>query len=583
MISIYKKLWASLTHSQCVGAIFLILLMFIGMIFEMLGIGLIIPVLTTITHQNLYSEYPQLEQYLQIIGSPTQRELVIYTMLFLAFIYFLKSAYMAFVVWRQAKYSFNVQADMSNRLFKGYLYKPYTFHLQKNSAELIRNIISEVGLLSTVLQSVLMVISEILIFTGILILLLIVEPAGAILVFTVFSISGFIYYGLIRGHLLDWGQARQLHEGLKLQHLQQGLGGIKDIKILGREQEFISEFKFHNNRSAYVNQMQTTFVGLPRYLLELFAVLSLVILVVFMIKQNNTLENLVPVLGVFTAAAFRMMPSVNRLLNAYQNLRYSLPVVNTLYNELNDIKSISIPNNNNSLKFNRNITIHNVCYSYPDTNKKALEDISFKIPTGSTIGIIGTSGAGKSTLIDIILGLLKPQNGSVEVDDIDIQNDVSSWQNFIGYVPQTIYLSDDTLRRNIAFGLPEQEISEEAVMKAIKIAQLETFVEGCENGLNTIVGERGVRLSGGQRQRIGIARALYNDPDLLVLDEATSSLDTDTENQVMESVRRLHGKKTIIIIAHRLSTVKDCDYLYKLEKGKIISHGIPQDLLVVNQ
>ena len=456
------------------------------------------------------------------------------------------------------------------------------FTYQKNSAELIRNIIGEVGLLSTVLQSILMILTEGMVFLGLLALLMFIQPQGALLVITIFGIVGFGFYGALRNHILRWGELRQKHEGLRLLHLQQALGGLKDIKILGREQEFIKNFNLHNSSSAHVNKMQMTFMAIPRFLLELLAILSLVALVVLMIKNGTTMGELVPVLGVFAASAFRLMPSVNRLLNAYQNLRYSMPVVETIYSELKYTKCSDLSENQAGLHFFNKINLKNINYSYPGSDDLALVNISMEIPHGSTVGIIGPSGAGKSTLVDVILGLLIPQNGEVVADEVDIKKNMRAWQNKIGYVPQSIYLTDDTLERNITLGLPQEQIDNEKIKNAVESAQLKSFVENCADGLNTIVGERGVRISGGQKQRIGIARALYHDPEVLILDEATSSLDTSTEADVMRAVTKLHGKKTIIIIAHRLSTVKDCDYLYKLDDGRVINQGYPEDLLAVN-
>ncbi len=582
--TLFHKLWSTLSKPQRKSAIILMLLMLCGMLFEMLGIGLIIPVLTTVTNKDLYFSYPDLKEYLEFVGSPSQHELVIYTMLILAMVYTLKSIFLSFLTWQQAKYTFGVQANFSHRLFKGYLYQPYTFHLQKNSAELIRNIVSEVGMLSTVIQSILIIITEVLVYIGILTLLLLVEPIGALLVMILFGIAGLSYYSFVRGYILHWGEARQSHEGLRFQHLQQGLGGIKDIKILGREQEFLRRYEIHNSGSAYVSKMQSTFMALPRFLLELLAILSLLVLVIFMVEKSKPLDSLIPVLGVFAAAAFRMMPSVNRLLNAYQSLRYSLPVINTIHTELKEIREPQKTlTTEEKFLFKKEISLNNISYSYPNTDRLSLDNISMTIPNGLTVGIIGASGAGKSTLIDIILGLLEADSGKLEVDGIDVVSNARGWQKLIGYVPQTIYLTDDTLRQNIALGIPDLEIDNNKVVKAAESAQLEDFINNCADGIDAIVGERGIKLSGGQRQRIGIARALYHDPDVLVLDEATSSLDTNTETEVMNSVSKLHGKKTVIIVAHRLSTVRDCDYLYKIEQGKIISQGQPEEILDTKQ
>ncbi|MEO1940873.1 MAG: ATP-binding cassette domain-containing protein, partial [Candidatus Thioglobus sp.] len=312
---------------------------------------------------------------------------------------------------------------------------------------------------------------------------------------------------------------------------------------------------------------------LPRLFLEFLAVLGLVALVLLMLWEGKPLDTLLPTLGLFAAAAFRLIPSINRILNAVQGLRFALPMLELLNNELSFLDSENTEARPHRCEFMTEFRLEKVSFQYPSSENLALVDVSFTIPSGASVGFIGESGAGKTTIVDIILGLITPDKGVVEVDGVNIQNNLRGWQDQIGYVPQTIFLTDDTLRRNIAFGLPNEQIDDARISRALKLAQLERFVKGLPEGLETMVGEFGVRLSGGQRQRIGIARALYHDPEVLVLDEATSSLDTKTEREVMDAVRELKGSKTLIIIAHRLSTVEKCDYLFKIEQGVLVDQG----------
>ena len=296
------------------------------------------------------------------------------------------------------------------------------------------------------------------------------------------------------------------------------------------------------------------------------------------------MDTFLPILGLFSAAAFRLLPSVNRLIGAFQGLRYSVPVINLLFNEFRLFDSLpSQKNIKHALHFQSVVSLDHVDYQYDSAHTLALNNISLRIPVGASVGLVGPSGGGKSTLVDIILGLLPPTQGHVKVDGFDIQTNLRGWQDQIGYVPQSIYLTDDTLRRNVAFGLSDDMIDEVAVTKAIRLAQLDDFVKSLPDGVNTVVGERGVRLSGGQRQRIGIARALYHDPAVLVLDEATSALDTATEQGVMEAINALHGTKTLIIVAHRLSTVAQCDRLYRIEQGKIVAEGSFEQVTNIQQ
>jgi ABC-type multidrug transport system fused ATPase/permease subunit len=360
---------------------------------------------------------------------------------------------------------------------------------------------------------------------------------------------------------------------LRLQHVHQGLAGAKDAKLLGREGSFLSEFEKHNLASARVTGRINAVVHIPRLWYELIAVGGLTLLASVLAWQGNTGPALVARLGLFAVAAFRLLPSANRMLNTWQTVKVCQPVVDSLYDELGIAAHNPPPAHRDRLPFTDAITVNDVWLQYIGAPEPALLGVSLRIRHGQSFGIIGGSGAGKSTLVDVILGLLSPDRGTITVDGREIRDGLRDWQNNIGYVPQSIYLTDDTIRRNVAFGIPPAEIDDDDVQRALKAAQLDAFVATLPEGIDTLVGERGVRLSGGQRQRIGIARALYLDPDVLVLDEATSSLDNDTEKGVMEAVNQLHGRKTLIIVAHRLSTVAGCDELIKLEHGRIASSG----------
>lgn len=554
--------------------------MIIGMLLETLSIGLVIPAITIMMQGDLASRFPVILQMLNLMGNPTQSQMIVGIMFVLASIYFFKNLFLAILAWRQTRFAFGVQVQLSQRLYTIYLRQPYTFHLQHNSAKLYRNVSGEVVMFTAAIISALMIATESLVVIGIALLLMLVEPLGALMVVLVLGIATWGFYRATKMHITRWGELRQIHEGLRVQHLQQGLAGAKDVKLLGREADFLSQFSIHNIESARVGGLQATLQQLPRLWLELLAVLGLVLLVLSMLSQNQEMTSIIPTLGLFAAAAFRLMPSVNRIMGAIQTLRYNLPVINTLYEECNLLGIEPGETANSVTAFHREINLVKISYVYQGTIAKTVKNLSLTINKGESIGLIGSSGSGKSTLVDIILGLLAPTEGKIFVDGHDIQSNLRAWQDQIGYVPQSIYLTDDTLRRNVAFGLSDSQIDDVAVKRAVKAAQLEVFVEGLPDGLETMVGERGIRLSGGQRQRIGIARALYHDPSVLVLDEATSALDTDTENEVMKAVTALRGSKTVLIVAHRLSTVEHCDKLYRLEQGKIVEEGVPLQMLV---
>jgi len=519
--------------------------------------------------------YPIIQPYLTFMGNPSQRSLIIGGMLLLVAIFIIKTLFLMYSISKQKRFIFNVQANLSSRLYSSYLLQSWSFHLQRNSAELIQNITKEVELfINIILQQGMACLTESLVFMGITVVLFLVEPIGALVVTGTLALVSFVFQYAIRKRILHWGNIRQYHDRFRLQHLKQAFGGVKDIKLLGRESHLITQYEVHNRGATQVTQRQQTLLDLPRLWIELLAVFGLAMLVILMLAQNKPVEVVLPILGVFAAAAFRMLPSVVRILSVIQNFRFGLPVVNTLYKE---IKILDVPKESHELKKRlplcSKLTIESVSFQYVGAQRKALDKINLTIHRGESVGFIGTSGAGKSTLVDIILGLLPPGEGFVNVDAIDIQSNVRGWQAQVGYVPQSIFLTDESLRRNVAFGLPDELIDDAAVHQAVKAAQLDEFISGLPEGLNTLVGESGVRLSGGQRQRIGIARALYHDPDVLVLDEATSALDSVTESAVMKSLNAFQGKKTLLIIAHRFSTVANCDRLYKLEKGRIMMEG----------
>lgn len=579
-MNLYSKINALLTPPERLGAWKLLGLMVIGMLMETLGIGLVVPAISIIMQDDFATRYPSIANIASVLEISTKAELIIATMLILVGVYVAKNAFLAFLIWKQTKFSFDAQANISQRLFATYLHQPYTYHLQKNSAILIRNVINEVSVYIGGMLGALMLFTEIMVLIGISLLLLFVEPRGTLIIICVVGVLAGSFYHAIRNHISQWGRERQMHEGMRMQHLQQGLGGAKDVKLLGRENNFLEQFFEHNKKSARIWTLQSAFLNYPRLFIELVAIIGLAILVMSMVNQGHDVPSIIPTLGLFAAAAFRLIPSVGRVMNSLQTLRFSLPVVNTLYEELKiGMPKASIQQNRSPIYFQEELSLKNIIYYYPNTSLPALDSVSVTIRKGESIGLIGASGSGKSTMVDVILGLLAPSAGCVRMDGNDIQKNLRQWQDQIGYVPQAIYLTDDTLKKNVAFGLSLGEIDDFAVSRAIKAAQLEEFVTSLPKGLETIVGERGVRLSGGQRQRIGIARALYRDPSVLVLDEATSALDGETERGVMEAVTLFKGSKTIIVVAHRLSTVKNCDRLFRLERGRVVDEGSPEEIL----
>lgn len=561
------------------GILFISVLMFFGMLFEMMGIGILLPALAIILNPNFKEEYPQAKIFIELLGNPSYPNLKLYGLLFIILIYVFKAFFLLLVNWNQNKFTNLLSKSLEDILFKGYLNQPYSFHLSRNTAVLLRNI-NEVAQLTNMTQSFISLIIEISAIVGIVGLIIFIEPKGALVVSLFLILILLVFHRFTKDIILKWGQGLQKFSVVKNQVLLQGLGGVKDIKLMNRGEYFISEFSNANFKSSQIRIKSNTLSQIPRLYIEVFAVMGLVALILSMLSQNKPLHILIPTLGIFAAAAFRIIPSFNRIMSYMQGVQIAKPTINLLYEEFILLNSSQSQRNQTSaIEFKNSIELKDVDFKYNSTNNFVLRGITLEIKKGDTVGFIGPSGSGKSTLIDLILGLINPLNGEILIDKDPLHANTRGWQDKIGYVAQSIYLTDDSLRSNIAFGIDPLHIDDEAVNKAVDAAQLTEFVLNLDEGINTFVGERGVRLSGGQRQRIGIARALYHNPPVLILDEATSSLDNQTEKGFMEAINNLKRNKTIIIVAHRLSTVSQCDKIFKIENGRITLEGIPSEIL----
>ena len=567
--TIFHQVWRILTHQERRRLGWIFVLMLVGSVLETLSLGLVVPVVGLLTRPSYIQKFPRINE---LLGFPSEQQFVIGTMFALVAVYIVKSSFLIWITWVQRGYSASVTTRIGRQLFRSYLYQPYVFHLQRNSAMLIRNSQNSGLVMSGIVDPMLVISSDILVTAGLFVLLIGLEPIGTLATSSIFGLTSLAFRKFTNSRIETWGKAQNLNKGMLLQHLQQGFGGVKDVKILGTEEHFVTQYGENLYKNSEVIRRFSVAQILPRFGLEILTIIGLAVLVSTMVLLDSELTEILPVLGLFGAAAFRLLPAVNRLINNFQLINISRPQVNEVFEDLDLPGQLNLKNSDRSA-LTGSISVVDISFSYPDSLKDAVSGVSVKIGRGEAVGLIGPSGSGKSTLVDVLLGLLEPKFGKVLVDGSDIHENLRRWQDQIGYVPQSIFLTDDTLRRNVAFGLPKDQIDDNAVKSAIRSAQLEDFVASLPDGLDTIVGERGVRLSGGQRQRIGIARALYNNPDVLVLDEATSSLDTDTEHGVMQAVQALQGEKTVIIVAHRLSTVEYCDRLYRLENARIVDEG----------
>jgi ABC-type multidrug transport system fused ATPase/permease subunit len=570
-MSTARQIWSILLPRQRRAGAVLFLLVLMGTVLETFSVGLVVPALAFMTGAATMQS-PWMARWLEWLGNPSSNQLILLVLLALLGVYAVKSAFLLFVAYWQSRFVAAIQASTSRRLFAIYLAQPWTFHLQRHSAELMRSI-NESAEFSHICGIFLMTVSETLVLAGMVGLLLWFEPIGAIVVAGMLGSAAWLFNTIARPRSRRWAQTQRHHAKMVIKHVQQGLGGAKDVKIRGCENEFLSQFRHHADEQARLAALQSLVNQVPRLWFELLAVASLLLLTAAMVWQGTPSERLIPMLGLFGTVAFRMLPSVNHMAAAVHRLRSAEPMLVGLAKELSLPVGAASGQPAVRMGFRDCIGLENVRFRYPRTSDDVLEAVNLRIPHGASVGVVGGSGAGKSTLIDIILGLLPPSGGRVTVDGEDIDGNLRGWQDTIGYVSQSIYLCDDSIRRNIAFGVADRDIDDAAVRRCLEAARLDAFVDSLPAGVDTFVGERGVRLSGGQRQRIGIARALYHDPEVLVLDEATSALDTETEKEVMAAVNSLHGTKTLIIVAHRLSTVADCDMLYRLDKGRVVQSG----------
>ena len=564
-----QMIWRMLKKSERRGLGMIFVLMLIGTVLEMFSLGLVVPIVGLLVNPDYLDRVPFVHS---LFGDLTTTQYVLGAMGLLIGVYIVKTIFLIWKTWVQRGFSNSVTLRIAQDLYENYLRQPYAFHLERNSAIMIRNSQSSASLMSGVIDPLLLIASEFLVSGGLFILMLLLEPVGSLAAIVVFGSFSVIFRRITSRRITKWGEAQNSYKGSIIQHLQQGFSGVKDIKILGREDYFVASYQRDLSGNAYVQRRYAVAQTLPRFSMELLTIICLGLLVSLMVLSDKALSDILPVLSLFGAAAFRLLPTLSQVINSFMSININRPIVNDLYADL-ALPIPAVTTDQKSRKLLDRIDVEGLSFSYARTTRDALNNVSISIRRGEAVGLIGSSGSGKSTLVDILLGLLEPTSGQVRIDGNDIHQNLRGWQDQIGYVPQSIFLTDDTLRRNVAFGLPKDKIDDDAVRSAIRSAQLEEFVASLPEGMETVVGERGVRLSGGQRQRIGIARALYNNPDVLVLDEATSSLDTETEHGVMQAVQALQGDKTVIIVAHRLSTVEYCDRLYRLENAQIVDEG----------
>lgn len=575
-MDIILKIYSILNLKQIRRCSIIIVAMILGAILEAIGIGAILPLISIMGNPDFLTVYPKVTKYAGIFGIMTHIQFIITATFLLLILYIIKNIYLAWQNKIQIDFAVQNQIYYSEELLTEYLQKPYLYHLNHNTATLLRNVNSGgVIVFSLIMVSMFTLLTEIITAVTIWLMLVMIDA------FTAIIVAGFIgslLYFIIKGFrkkITEQGKIQNEYSALYIKCINQSLGAIKETKVSCKEEFFLDAFRkayFEygkaNGKFLFMNQ-------LPRMLIETIIVCGLLLLIITKLMLGNQPEEIVPLLGVLALAAFRLMPSANRIVNLSNGIRFQMPLFNELYEDLLIIKNKGAKETETCLQkpesrmdFENVVSVEELSFAYPEIEKQVLNNISFSIPKGKFVGIVGPSGAGKTTLVDILLGLLPPSKGKISVDGKNIYDDIRTWQANLAYVPQSIYLIDGTIRENIALGVDKKEINDALINKVLQMAELYDFVQELPAGIDTTVGERGVKLSGGQRQRIGIARALYYQPQVLVLDEATSALDNETEKSITDTILKLKGQITIIAVAHRLTTLAQCDFKVKFENGK---------------
>ena len=583
MVQDYKNI-CSRRHIKYL--IILLLGMFIAAVIEMVGLGSIpIFIMIIVDIDVLINKFPTLFAN-DYIKSIRQDYITIFGGIILILIFLVKNIYLSLFLFFQGKVIKILRIDIINKLFKNYINAPYNFHIKNNPSVLIRNILQSVnGAVNTILGT-LSITRESLILIVIFILLFLNEPVVSVSVFSVLIIISGIFMFFSRQALISRGEQVHILRGYQLRTINHALGSIRETKVLNRENYLTNLFTHQVNEIEKLTFFSHFLTQIPRLFLEFIAVFAVAVIAILFVIIKLSNEQILPIISLLAVCAIRLIPAFNSIISSLSSRMFHLASLKLVSREMVNVptgdkfraKNLVGEKNHKKFFFKDQIKFENVFFLHENSNAKILQNICLEIRHGQKVGIIGKSGAGKSTLIDLILGLIKPTKGNIYIDDVNLESNLRDWQKQIGYVPQDIYLLDDTIKNNIAFGLNTNDINQEVISKSINLSRLEDFVSFLEKKENTIIGNRGIKVSGGQKQRIGIARALYHDPQILIMDEATSSLDTINENKIMEEIYETSGDRTLIVVTHRHSSVFNCDKVWLLNEGKIIDEGKYVDL-----
>lgn len=573
-MKILKKLMIIMNAKQKRMMGLLLVMMVFGAFLETASISLIIPVMTLVLSPNAVEENALMAGVYHGLGMTSARQFTVFVMGAMVLAFVLKNLFLFLLQKTMYRFVYKNQFETQEKMLRSFVKRDYEFYLNIETSTIQRIIAADVVNAYLLILSLLQILSECAVFVMLAVALLLVDFKMTLVIAGLLVVTLAVIKEVIKPIMNRTGKENQDYASLIYQWLSQTVGGIKEIKIIGKENYFIQEYAERGSHYVAAMERLNLFSNAPKLLIETVCIAGMVAYMLVIVMMGKDLTEMMPALSAFAMAAVRLMPSANRINNQLTQLAYYEPffmnVSDNLLEETNEENTdMSYAKEAAKLPVEKEIVLENITYAYPNTDKLIFDHAQMMIPVGSSVGIVGGSGSGKTTIVDILLGLLKVKEGTIRADGVDVMEHYRGWLKNIGYIPQMIFLLDDDIRKNVAFGVPEEEIDEDRLWYALKEAQLDEFVKTLPEGVHTGIGERGIRLSGGQRQRIGIARALYNDPEVLILDEATSALDNDTEAAIMDSINRFQGKKTLVIIAHRLQTIEKCDMVYRVEGGKI--------------
>lgn len=585
MLKLGKRLWSILTPLQRRRALLLTIAVVVMALLEVVNVSAIAPFLALASDPTIVESNEVLTFLYDFLGFDSINGFLVAIGSGVFILMLVSNAWSSLTTWAQLRLVWSWNHQLSVRLLDRYLQRPYSYFLSRNTADLSKNLLSEVQQITNdLIRPVILAIGRIVVASGIVGVLILVNPVLALIVTVVVGGSYSAIYAFTRKRLNAIGKDRVKANQERFTVASEALGGIKDVKVLNVEDAFLARFTEPSRRFSRRQATSQSISTVPRYAIETLAFGTVVLIVVYLIAINGDIGSIVPMLGLYAFAGYRLMPALQQVFQGVTALRFYGSALEQLLDDMEDGASKKEKKRlpvTHSLSLRNRLELKDIRFAYPDTDRPALEGVTLTIPANSTVGIVGSTGSGKTTLVDVMLGLLRAQSGKILVDGVALTvENLPAWQSRIGYVPQHIFLTDSSIAENIAFGVPKSEIDMKAVQAAAEIAQIHDFImQELPEGYDTVVGERGVRLSGGQRQRIGIARALYRDPDVIIFDEATSALDNATETHVMQALKALLGRKTIIMIAHRLTTLADCDAIFVFEGGRLVAQTTYKELL----